>query len=358
MVNASIFQNIRSKISRISLILVFSFVSILQVLLFTFQVHATAATGYVRLDRMATSATGTASTGATICMTPQTTGTVAKVLISFPGNGTAGAASFGLSSTAANYTLGTSNIPAGSSAWPGIGSNPSSVATNVITVASSTLTLGTQYCFNFVGATTITNPSSTGTNLTGTIQTQTAGSAPIDTINWATAIISNDQIAVTASVPSTFSFSLSGNTATLGTLTTSGATSASAITASVSTNANNGFLSWVKSANAGLNSPSSGGTLPSASFVATGGNIVDMASTSGYVLDVQNTSSSTITAYYAGNGSTSGGNLSTNYQQTASSAAPVNNAQFTLAVRARAAATTKAATDYADTLTVSASGQF
>lgn len=321
--------------------------------------HATAATGFIRLDRLAASATGTASTGGTVCMTPQTTGTVAKVVVTFPGTGTQGASSFGVNSTTTNWTLGTSGLPTGATAWPGIGSNPSAISGAAVTVASTALTLGTQYCFTFVGASSLSNPTSAGNSLTGTIQTQTSGAVAIDTIDISESIISNDQIAVTANVPSTFSFSLSGNSASLGTLTTSGATSAAAITATVSTNANNGFLSWVKSLNAGLSSPTTGGSLPSASFVATSGNIVDMASISGYVLDVQaGTGSPSITAYYLGNASTSGGNLSTSYQQTASAAAPVNGDTFTLAVRARAAATTKAATDYADTLTVTAAGQF
>lgn len=323
------------------------------------EVNAATATGYLRLDRMAASATGTATTGGTVCMTPETAGTVAKVLITFPGNGTQGAASFGVNSTASNWTLGTANIPTGATPWPGIGTNPTGVSGAVVTVASTDLSTGTQYCFTFVGASTLSNPTSANADLTGSIQTQTSGNAPIDTINFSTAIITNDQIAVTATVPSTFSFSLNSNSAALNQINTSGATSATAITGQVSTNANNGWLAWVKSTNAALSSPSTLDTIPSAAYTSGSGNIVDLASVSGYVLDVQQGSGTpTIATEYLGNGTTSGGNLSTAFRQVASKNAPASANTFTMTVRARATATNKAATDYADTLTVTAAGQF
>lgn len=323
------------------------------------QANAAAATGYLRLDRMAASATGTATTGGTICMTPETAGTVAKVLITFPGNGTQAAASFGVNSTASNWTLATANIPTGATQWPGIGTNPSGVSGAVVTVNSSTLSTGTQYCFTFAGTTTLSNPTSANANLTGSIQTQTSGNAPIDTVNFSTAIITNDQISVTATVPSTFSFSLNSNSAALNQINTTGATSATAITGQVSTNANNGWLAWVKSTNAALSSPSTLDTIPSAAYTSGSGNIVDLSSTSGYVLDVQQGSGTpTIATEYLGNGSSSGGNLSTSFRQIASKSTPASANAFTMTVRARATATNKAATDYADTLTVTAAGQF
>ena len=350
-----------TKHSRVSyfFVLLAYFLGVLLPLLLPNQANAVAATGYLRLDRMAASATGTGTTGGTVCMTPETVATEGKVVITFPGNGTQGAASFGVNSTTSNWTLSTSSIPTGSSAWPGVGTNPTAASGASITVASSDLTPSTQYCFTFVGASSLSNPTSTGSSLTGTIITQTAGSTPIDTVNYATAIITNDQIAVTATVPSTFSFSLGANTAALGTITTSGATSATAITATVSTNANNGWLAWIKSTNAALSSPSTSDSIPSAAFTTGSGNVVDLASTNGYVVDVTTgTGTPTISTEYAGNGTTSGGNLATTFKQIASKSTPASGNTFTMAVRARASATNKAATDYADTLTVSAAGQF
>src|SRR5579859_5988405 len=61
---------------------------------------ATAATGYLRTDRMGS----TAATGGTICITPQTVATEGKVLITFPGAGAQSATSYGVNGTASNWT--------------------------------------------------------------------------------------------------------------------------------------------------------------------------------------------------------------------------------------------------------------
>src|SRR5579872_455758 len=100
--------------------------------------NATNPSAYVRLDRLGINATG----GGLVCETAEGAGTEAHVVVTFPGNGTAGAASFGVNSTAANWTTTTTNLPAGTSAWPGIGT-----ATNVtgaaVTFPSTDLTPGT-----------------------------------------------------------------------------------------------------------------------------------------------------------------------------------------------------------------------
>lgn len=329
---------------------------LLEPALFPNSANAVAATGFLRLDRMAIST----ATGGTICFTPQTTATEGKVVITFPSTGaTADGTHFSVNQTAANWTVTTTNLPTGSTAWLGIGT-ATAVSGGAVTFPSSDLTVGTQYCFNFTGTSTLsTNTTSAQNSLTGSIQTQTSGGGAIDTANFAIGTVSNDQIAVTASVGSTFSFSLSGNTAALGALSTSGATSATGITATISTNANNGFLAWVKSANAALSSSSTGDSVPSAAFTTGAGNIVDLSSASGYVLDIDTgTGSPTIATEYDGNTTSKGGNLATTFKQIASTTAPVNADTFVLNVRARASATNKAATDYADTLTVTAAGQF
>lgn len=319
--------------------------------------QATATTGFVRTDRMGSSV----ATGGTICLTPQGVGTEGKVLVTFPGNGaSADATHYGINQTASNWTVTTTNLPTGASAWPTI-ATATSVSGGSVVFGGGDLTVGTQYCFNFASASTLSTPTSANTNLAGMIQTQTSGGTPIDTVNYALANVAsnNDQIAVTASVAATFSFSLSANTAALSTLSTSTATSATAITATASTNALNGWISWIKSTNAALNSASTGDTVASATYTSGAGNIVDLASAGGYVVDGQTgTGAPTIATEYAGNGSTSGGNLSTIYRQIASKSVPASANTFTMAVRARASATNKAATDYTDTLTVTAAGQF
>jgi len=331
---------------------------------FLHSVFAAASTGYLRLDRMAAST----ATGGDVCINPTTNETtVQQVAITFAGNGTQGSTSFGVNSTAANWTWDTtaSNLPTGASAFPGTATT-STVSTNTVTfivTANQTLNTGTLYCLHFTGTNTLSTPTSANSNLTGTITLKNGSGTTLtnEVVNYAAADISNDQIAVTATVPSTFSFSLSGNSFALGTLTTTGATSATAITATVSTNANNGWIAWVKSLNAGLSSPSTGDSVLSAAFTTGSGNIVDMASTNGYVLDAQPSTgliAGNIATEYLGNGSSSGGNLATSFKQIASKNSPQSGNQFTLAIRSRATVTNKAAADYADTVTITAAGQF
>src|SRR5436305_1159230 len=73
--------------------------------------NATAPTGFLRIDRMAT----TTATGGTICLTPQTTATEGKVVVTFPATGaSADATHFGVNQTAGNWTVTTTNLPTGS----------------------------------------------------------------------------------------------------------------------------------------------------------------------------------------------------------------------------------------------------
>ncbi len=360
MVNLSITKLNKQKLFN-SLSVLILLAGMLEPFIFPVKTDATATTGFFRPDRMVVSLN---DSGGVICLTPQTTGTEGKVVVTFPGNGTQGSASYGVDTTVGHWTTDTTatNLPQGVTGWPSIGANATSVSGAAVTIASGDLTVNTQYCFHFTtsGANGLQTPTGANSSLTGTIQTQTAGGAAIDTVNFATASLSNDQIAVTATVPSTFSFSLGSNTAAIGTINTTGATSATAITATVSTNANNGWIAWAKSANAALNSASTGDTIPSAAYVNNNSsNIVNLSSAAGYVLDVQTgTNSPTIATSYAGNGSTSGGNFDTHFEQLASQTAPASGSTFTMAVRARASATNKAATDYSDTVTVNAAGQF
>src|SRR5579883_2500169 len=74
--------------------------------IFSDQAHAVSATGYVRTDRMGTNV----ASGGLVCLTPQAGGTAAKVLVAFPGSGTQAAASYGVGSTASNWTVSTTNI--------------------------------------------------------------------------------------------------------------------------------------------------------------------------------------------------------------------------------------------------------
>ena len=309
---------------------------------------------YIRLDRLAASTT----TGGTICAQPDTVGTEADVQVTFP-------TGFTVNTTAANWDVTTTNLPSGATAWPGIGTEATAVSGQIVTFSSTDLTVSTLYCFNFVGTSTLTNATA-GNDKTGTVTTRTSGPATIDSSGYALSIISNDQIVVSATVPATFTFALSANTDSIGTLSTTTASSTGR-TVTIGTNAASGWVAWVKSANAALNSASTSAT------IATAGSIdnapTDLASTTGYVLDVDittdhGTGTGTVTqaanygAEYDGTNSTSGGTLSTTFQPIAAANGTTAGDVLTLTERAKITAVQAAATDYTDTLTVVAAGRF
>ncbi|MBP7060580.1 MAG: hypothetical protein KBA91_01205 [Candidatus Moranbacteria bacterium] len=309
---------------------------------------------YVRLDRLKASTT----TGGTVCAKPQTAATEADVQVTFPSG-------FTVNSTAGNWTVTTTNLPSGATAWVSI-ATATAASGQTVTFPSGDLVVGTLYCFNFTGTSTLTNTTA-GNDKTGTITTRATGPSTIDSSGYALSIVSDDQIVVTATVPSTFSFALSGNTDTFtGNLSTT-TTSTSGKTVTIATNAASGWVAWVKSANAALNSAGTGAT------ITTTGSIdnapTDLASATGYVLDVDITTDSgtgtgTVSqasnygAEYNGTNSTSGGTLSTTFQPIAAADGTTDGDILTLIERAKISAVQAAATDYTDTLTVIAAGRF
>lgn len=309
---------------------------------------------YVRLDRLAAST----ATGGLVCAQADTVATEASVQVTFPSGYT-------VNTTASNWTVTTTNLPSGATAWPSIGT-ASAVSGQTVTFPSGDLTVSTLYCFNFSGTSTLTTGSA-GNDQTGTITTRTSAPATIDSSGYALSIVSNDQIVVTATVPATFSFALSGNTDTFTSSLSTTTTSTSGRTVTISTNAASGWVAWVRSANAGLNSASTGAS------IATAGSVdntpTDLASSTGYVLDVNITTDSgtgtgTVTqasnygAEYNGTNTTSGGTLSTTFQPIAASDGTTDGDVLTLIERAKITAVQAAATDYTDTLTVVAAGRF
>ncbi|MEK7549974.1 MAG: hypothetical protein AAB519_03265 [Patescibacteria group bacterium] len=309
---------------------------------------------YIRLDRLKASTT----TGGTVCAQADTAATEADVQVTFPSG-------FTVNSTAGNWTVTTTNLPSGATAWPSI-ATATAVSGQVVTFPSGDLVVSTLYCFNFSGTSTLTNPTA-GNDKTGTITTRATGPSTIDSSGYALSIVSDDQIVVTATVPATFTFSLSANTDSFaGNLSTTAQLS-TGVTATIATNAASGWVAWVKSANAALNSASTGAT------IATTGSIDNTAtaltsSTYGYLLDVTFTDSGTGTGTvtqaanygqeYDGNSSNTGGTLSTTFQPIAASSGTTDGDTVVLKELARISAVQAAATDYTDTLTVVAAGRF
>lgn len=303
---------------------------------------------YVRPDRLKAS---TATTGLVCAKTAVIDVTEANVVVTFPDNFTLG--------LAATFTVTTTNLPSGATAWAGIGT-ATNVTSQVVTFPSTDLTANTLYCFNWSSTTAVTN-STAGNDKTGTIASGGNSSS------YALSIISNDQIVVTATVPATFTFSLSGNTDTFASNLSTTAQLSNGVTATIATNAAAGWVAWVKSANAALNSASTGAT------IATTGSIDDTPTTltggtNGYLLDVTFTDSGTGTGTvsqdpgygdeYDGNSSNSGGTLSTTFQPVANSNGTTDGDTVIMKSLARISAVQAAATDYTDTLTVVAAGRF
>ena len=304
----------------------------------------------VRFDRMSTS---TATTG-TVCAEATTTATENDVQVTFP-------TGYTVDGTASNWTVSTTNLawPSGGTAWPGIGT-ATAVASQTVTFPSTDLSVGTLYCFNWTNTAALSIKSTATASNTGTITTRDSGPTTIDSSGFATASIADDQIVVTATVPQTFSFALSGNTDALGTLSSGSVTnSPTPRTATVDTNAKNGWLVWAQDSNTGLNSASAAYTISS---TTPGTNSTLSAGTEGYNTGVTSsqvggTGTITVATPFVG-GSDQGGGLDTSLRTLATSDGTADTAVLTLTNNVAINVTTPAATDYTDTITVVGAGLF
>lgn len=317
---------------------------------------------YIRLDRMKAST----ATGGTVCAKPATAGTENKVVITFP-------STYTVNTTAANWVVNSTNLPAGSTFWLGMtsGSTAASSATspaNVVTFPSGDLTVGTLYCFNFVDTSTLTTAGSAANSQQANIETQTSGSAVIDHSDIALANIADDQIVVTAVVPPTFIFALSGNTDNFGgNLDPASIKSTGGRTVTVTTNAKGGWIAWAKDSAQGLISASASYTILTAGTVNGAPNTLT-AGTEGYVLDTDLTTDAAggctlaIDAEYNGATTSAGGTFSNDFQPiaacTGTPPATANGDVITLIERAAIAGSTPAGSDYTDTITVVGAGNF
>lgn len=312
----------------------------------------------VRLDRMQISE----FTSGMVCaqIPAGNSATEIDVQVTFP-------TGFTVSTTTSNWTVATTDIPTDATAWPGIGT-ATAVSGQTVTFPSTNLTASTYYCFRWTNTSAaLQNPGTPASNLTGTIQTRASGPTNVDSKSYATAIISDDQIDISATVPPTFAFSLGANSSSLGTLSSSSISSGSGVTVTIGTNAASGWVAWVKSANAALNSASTSAT------IATAGTVndtpEDLDSVTGYILDVDRTTDAAggctlqqnpgYGDEYDGLDATQGGSLSTTFQPMAECVTgTANNDVITLTPRAKIVASQAAATDYTDTLTVVGAGRF
>lgn len=267
--------------------------------------------------------------------------------------------------TAANITVTTANASTetiGASTvctvMPGMTGAATTVSGGTMEFVITNLTTTTTYCFYITAG--VGSTSSTGTDIANTIQLlNDAVSNELSSVG--TSVVSNDQVTITAVVPPTFSFTLSGNTdAFIGNLSTSTTSSTTGITVTASTNAQSGWEAWLKSTNGSLNSAVTGATIPSSG--AIGAVAFNLApGTSAYAVGVRTgTGSPTMDAAYndGGNQNRGGTVSSTAYRRIAYNTVPVSGNTFTVYGRAAISATQQAATDYTDTWTIVGAGIF
>ncbi|HET8991921.1 MAG TPA: hypothetical protein VFN31_02710 [Candidatus Saccharimonadales bacterium] len=262
----------------------------------------------------------------------------------------------GTGTVAASPTVGTctSGIYSSDTAMPGTVTPTGTAATGTISWTDTTsLVSSTTYCFTLVGAISA-NPTTPGeTTTTLTEGTATATSQSID-------IISNDQVTVSASVPTAFTMAF-GNSDSLGTLSSGTVSGSTGITVTVNTNAKTGWSLWGSDANGGLKSTTQSYTIPSKT-PGTNGTLT--AGTEGYLSAIagitQGTGAGTTsaTSAFASSGVGNGSGLNTTNNLMASSTGTANNAQVPIKEYAAISSTTPAANDYSDTITLVGAGSF
>ncbi len=350
----------QSKFARLSMVALMVF-AVLTPLLVSHLTHAAALSQVqVRFDRMQASA----FTSGMVCAKPASTATEATVLVTFP-------TGFTVSSTAANFTVDssvTSSWPSGATAWPSI-ATATAVTGQGVTFPSGDLTVGTLYCFNWTNNTTaLQQPATNAASEVGSVTTQTSAPATIDTAQFATATITSDQIAVTATIPPVFSFALGATSDALGSLSVASVTKSGAvITATVGTNAKNGWNVWAKSAlpNGGLKSTAANYTIPSTCNGSTqlGTNSTLTAGTEGYNTGVTGSHAAgtgviTLSSVFDGTSTYKGGGLCGTYQSLATSNGTASADVLSLTNNVAINNATAAASDYTDTITVVGAGLF
>jgi len=301
----------------------------------------------MRLDRMKANET---NVNILVEITPATTATEDEFRIIF-------AAGFGVTATAAEITVSTTSLPADCTAMVGIGTSASAVSTQTVDFNAGDLTPATKYCFFITAG--IDNPSSANAYV-NTLSTR-ASSVDVDLSEVTTRILTDDQIVITATVPPTFSFTFGANADSFASdLDSSTAVSTSGVTITIGTNGDNGWIAWLQSANAGLDSSTTGTSIDTIGSIDNSPTSLTNG-VNGFLLDVDLTTDSgtgtgtvTIDPEYNGvTGTHSGGTLNASaLEAIASCSGTTDGDVITLIGRASITAIQEAASDYTDTWTV------
>jgi len=209
----------------------------------------------------------------------------------------------------------------------------------------------------------LTNPTSAnaGTKVIN-IATQATGPTVIDSLDVAVDITATnaDQVTLYATVSATFNFAFSANTISMAALSTS-ARATGSVNADIDTNANNGWIAWMRSATtATLASATSGDSIFSTN---TGSCVTATIGAKGYVVDVTASAGTgtgvlTVATEFDCTDGQAGGVISTTYEQIAQRTGPVDSDTLALNSIVTISAITEAATDYTDTWQVVGAGNF
>lgn len=318
---------------------------------------APAGNTYMRCDRMrASTAPGNCLVVFTTSATAFTEGYI-KVTLD-----TEWVSTTNFSTTATNYTVSTAGLPGGVTAMPGV-ATADQVSGNTIRFPVTALANSTTYGFFITGTGLITNPTASTTIIHTIFSRDTGDTTTGDTKDIAVPTISDDQIAVTATVAPTFTFVFANNSQPLGTLSSGAISSGTGTGITITTNAPGGWNAWVRSANVGLTSANAAKTINTTGSIDGSPSTIS-AGTEGYVLDVDLTTDAggggtvTLAGEYNGASTSQGGTLSTSLQSIASANGTANGDVVTLIPRAAISGITPAASDYTDTLTVVGAGIF
>jgi hypothetical protein len=286
-----------------------------------------------------------------------TTGVPGTISFALTGTGASVAATNANLGTTTSGCTTTFSFLASVTALPGTLTATGSGATISLTGGTS-LTSGTNYCVGFTGAAAVTNPSSAGVNSYTISDTSDSGTAYYVTLSSGT----NNTINVTATVPQTFTLSLSSNSDPLGNLAPGSVITSTGLNAQISTNALNGFGLWAYDSSTGLHSTNASHTIASTS-PGSGSLQTLSAGTEGYVTNASYNSGSatgtapTTTTPFTGAAGTGDG-LNGTPAEIASGTGSENGATIKIKESAAISNITPEATDYSDNVTVVGAGSF
>jgi hypothetical protein len=313
---------------------------------------------YLRLNRMAQ---GTDSSLRLVFTTSSATASEDNVKLDF---GSAWNTASGTIAASPVVSSASCAAETGATAMPGtlVGTGASNTTLTISGVTN--LTASTAYCVDITTGTSVHNPSTPGTYFV-TVTTQTSTTVD-DTAKIALAIVGNDSITVTATVPPTFSFALDSNsTAFTANLSPGTKQVTTPRTVTVNTNAKTGWVAWLRnqdtnglfssSVNANI-APTTPGTAVNVDTTPSVEQYVWGVTAATQVAGVGTTSLNT--AYDATGGTNEGSGVDNSYRQIASSNGTSQDAVLTLAAAATISPITPAASDYTDVIQVIGAGNF